>query len=56
MENTMNLWVLYDFRNENQICPNYHYDSRNQRVKIRRYTKVKKSEIRPIEKYIQIYI
>ena len=38
MEETMILWVFDSFRQENQMCVNFHYDIRNQRVKICKYT------------------
>ena len=30
--------VFHDFRHLIQICANFHYDIRNQRIKIRKYT------------------
>ena len=51
MKRTMNLWVFYGFRNKDQIYANFHYDIRNQRIKIRNEIS-KKSEVRRIRKYI----
>ena len=37
MEKAMVLWLFDGFRHENKIFDNFHYDIRNQRVKIRKY-------------------
>ena len=39
----MILGVIDGFRHENKNCTNFHYDIRNQRVKIHKYMKFKKS-------------
>lgn len=37
-ENPLFTWDFYGFRHENQICANFQYDFRNQRVKVYKYT------------------